>query len=179
MTQIGRKKQSTPDPGKYEDMVSQIAMMQELDSTTRAHVCQILLSSTKVYALAKGEVLYEIGAEGGNSGAILVKGTMKVDVGKDKSIRVHAPDLLGEMQQLSGSGERTATVSAMEDSIVLEFTWHDFVYMVNADPTLTEEQQASVRDMLVKVAGAREEELVALREENFGSPSEEPSQESE
>ena len=173
MTQIGRKKQSTADPGQYEDMVSQIAMLQELDAATRGLVCQILLSSTKAYTLAKGEVLYEMGAEDENTGAILVKGAMKVEVENDESIRVRAPELLGEMQQLSESGQRTATVSATEESVVLEFAWHDFVYMINGDPGLTEEQQIAVRDMLMKVSGAREAELVALRGEEPASPDEE------
>ncbi|MCH7960420.1 MAG: Crp/Fnr family transcriptional regulator [Candidatus Hydrogenedentes bacterium] len=167
MTQIGRKKQSTADPGQYEDMVSQIAMLQELDAAMRGLVCQILLSSTKAYTLAKGEVLYELGAEDENTGAILVKGAMKIDVEKGSSIRVRAPELLGEMQQLSESGQRTATVSATEESVVLEFAWHDFVYMVNGDPGLTEEQQTAVKDMLVKFAGARAVELAALGEDTL------------
>ena len=161
-TRRGKKIQSTADPSEYHDVVSGIPMLQELDAKTRDEVSDMLLAATKAYTLDEGDALYEQGAEDENTGAILVEGSMSVETGSGDPIIVRAPELLGEMLQMEATGQRTATVTAKTKSVVLEFGWHDFVYVVNSDETLTKDQQEAVGKMLIKHAGARKEELAAL-----------------
>lgn len=161
-TRRGKKIQSTADPSQYHDVVSGIPMLKDLDDKTRHAVCDILLAATKAYTLEEGDTLYEKGAVDENTGAVLVEGSMAVEPASGNPIRVEAPELLGEMQQMSETGQRTATVTAKTKSVVLEFSWHDFVYVVNIDETLSKDQRKAVGDMLVKHAGARREELAAL-----------------
>lgn len=167
-TRRGKKLQTTADPSKYHDAVNRIPMLKDLDQQTRDAVCDVLLASTKAYTLDEGDVLYEKGAEDEHTGAILVEGTMWVSPNSKDRLEVKAPQLLGEMQQLSETGQRTATVTAKEKSVVLEFSWHDFVYVVSSNGTLSPEQQIAVKNVLVKHAGARKEELEAIEAEASG-----------
>ncbi len=137
-----------------------VPMLQDLQEETRAIVTRILLKIAKRLQLASGDVLYTEGAEDTNVGALLVEGALTVQSGDSEPLTVDAPDLLGEMQMLDEYGQRKATVTAAEDSVVLEFGWDDFIGVARS--VLTQEQQVEVRDMIATHAAARLEGFSAL-----------------
>lgn len=124
-----RRTQSLSDPSEYEDIVPSIPMLQRLSEATRHSVASLMLQASKAYELSPGEVLYERGQEDENTGALLVRGTVRVKRRGGAPIYVQSPEILGEIRQFTQSGERTATVEAENDVTVLEFNWNDFNYM--------------------------------------------------
>lgn len=148
------------DLQEYEPLVSRVPMLQDLQEESRTLVARILLKLAKGSRLASGDVLYTEGAEDADVGALLVEGAVTVRSGNGEAVTVNAPDLLGEMQMLDEYGQRTATVTAAEDSVVLEFGWDDFIGVARS--VLTQEQQVEVRDMLATHAAARLEGLSVL-----------------
>jgi len=148
------------DLNEYRPQADAIPMFQDLPEQTRELVCRILLKIAERSALAKGDVLYEKGTEDTGTGAALVEGAVEVRTDDGEPLTVNAPDLLGEMQLFDEYGERTATVTAAEDSVVLEFFWEEFVGV--ALSLLTREQQIEVKDMLSRHAATRLSQLSAL-----------------
>lgn len=140
--------------------VLEIPMIQALPEDLREVVSKLLLDSSRETVLAPEEVLYTKGTEDANTGALLVKGSIEVDKGGESRIVVQAPDLLGEMQQYNPTGRRSATVRATEESLVLEFSWHDFVVL--AMDTLSKEEQIALRETISKHVGSRLKELAEL-----------------
>ena len=105
----GRKKkrrQSMADPVAYYDTVMQVPMLQELSKDTCTDVCNILIQISKAFVLKPDEVLYRLGAQDANTGALIVKGSMRVEREQGDPIMIHAPELIGEMQQLDDYGRR-------------------------------------------------------------------------
>lgn len=135
-----KRTQSLTDPSEYEATVPEIPMLQRLSEGTRKAVSMLLLQISKAYELSPGEVLYERGQEDENTGALLVRGTMRVRRRGGEPIFVEAPEILGEIRHLLKSGERSATVVAENDVTVLEFSWPDFDYMATKLEGLTPAQ---------------------------------------
>jgi hypothetical protein len=142
-------------------------MLQDLQQETRERVSEILLKIAKPVVAVKGKLIYAEGAEDPGTGALLVEGSLELRVGTREPFRLEAPDLLGEMQQFDQYGQRTATVTAAEDSVVLKFAWEDFVGVCFS--VLSKEQQTEVKDVLAKHAADR---LGAGSEES--APGDEP-----
>jgi CRP-like cAMP-binding protein len=124
-----KRTQSLTDPSEYEAVVPEIPMLQRLSDGTRKAVAMLMLQISKAYELSPGEVLYERGQEDENTGALLVRGTMRVRRRGGEPIFLEAPEILGEIRQFMKSGIRTATVEAENNVTVLEFSWTDFNYM--------------------------------------------------
>ncbi len=143
-----KRTQSLTDPTEYEDIVPEIAMLQRLTEGSRRAVSKLLLQISKAY-VSPGEVLYERGQEDENTGALLVRGTMRIRRRGGDPIFVEAPEILGEIRHLLKSGERSATVEAENDVTVLEFSWPDFDYMATKleglKPAQFQEFQAVLR----------------------------------
>jgi len=145
---------------EYGAQVARIPMFQELREETRARVCSLLLSMVKPSVFVAGDILYMKGAEDPGTGALLVEGALAVGTGDGEELIVDAPELLGEMQMFDEYGQRTATVTATQASVVLEFVWNDFIAL--AISGLTQQQQLEVKAMLTAHAGARQGELSGL-----------------
>ncbi len=132
----------------YKELVSAIPIMQKLKVETRDAVLAILLDLADEANLVNGDTLYEKGAKDQNTGVLLVKGSVHVDIGESDPVVVTAPDLLGEMKQFDAEGRRTATVSAAEDCVVLRFSWHDFVFRAMTEDGLSPEGQLELKDVI-------------------------------
>ena len=94
-----------------------------------------------------GTVIYEEGDDKDSTGAVLIAGSVAVScAGSDATLEVAAPELFGEMHQLSETAQRTATVTAKGDVEILRFEWHEFIAM--AASIFTPEEQVLVRDAI-------------------------------
>ena len=165
-----RKPQTMSNPRLHLEQVCRIPMLESLSDSTRKSVASVLVQTAKETTLEKDDVLYRGGDDAENTGTLLVKGSMSVE--RDgKLVTVRAPDLLGEMQQLNKTGQRVATVTALEESIVLEFAWHDFLYTAVAMKALTEDQQREFKKTIGDFVGRRLKELSELTGEPLEPPS--------
>lgn len=135
----------------------EIPMIHDLSEEVADRVCMIFVHVCKGGLMSKGEVLYEKGTTGENTGAILAKGAVEIDSGEGKLIRRRAPELFGEMRQFDSDNRRTATVTIAEESVVFEFSWHAFIAM--ALHVLTSNEQLELKNVLSNYAGSRLEEL--------------------
>lgn len=164
-----RKPQTMSNPRIHLEQVCRIPMLDSLSDSSRKAVASVLLQTARETTLTKGDVLYRGGDDSDNTGTLLVKGSMTVE--RDgKSITVKAPEILGEMQQLNKTGQRVATVTAKEESIVLEFGWHDFVYTAVTMNALTETQQRQFKKALSDFVGRRLKQLSDLTGESLEPP---------
>lgn len=147
---------------RYEELVSQIPMLQVLNEPTRVVACEVLLSIAAERDLEEGDILFAEGDDDVHTGVILVEGTMTVGRDSDAPVTIRAPEIMGEMHQFDDFGQRTATVIAEEDSKILEFAWSDFVAMCVQE--LDTDAQNELRGMLESHASRRLNELNQNRE---------------
>jgi len=144
---------------EYRDQVADIPLFESLSAALRERLCDILVNISEVTELSAGDILYEKDAEDDNTGAVLIKGALTVAGGVGTEFEVEPPNVVGEMQQFNEYGQRTATVSARSDSIVLQFSWHDFVKATAERPDISTEDRVAVHDTLAHLAGDRLKEL--------------------
>lgn len=144
---------------RYKDRIAEVPMIHALDAPVRERVCDVLFDLATESELKPGDVMYEKGSEDDNTGAILIEGVLVVRSDSDHEFEVTSPNLVGEMQQLNEYGQRTATVSAKTDSLVLEFSWHHFVERLLEDAIITQSDRATIKETFVGYAGNRLKEL--------------------
>lgn len=143
----------------YRDRIARIPMIHALDAPVRERVCDVLSGLATESKLKPGDVVYKKGSEDDNTGAMLLEGVLVVRGDSAHVFEVTAPNLVGEMQQLNKYGQRTATVSAKSDTLLLEFSWHSFVKTLLEDPTITQSDRATIKETFSGYAGDRLKEL--------------------
>ena len=125
----------------------------KLPSAMVERVGMALLRVGAVRSLEIGETLFVEGDDRGDMGCVLLKGEVEVFREKAEPTRCPAPDLLGEMQQLAPTAQRTATVQATQPATVLEFRWHDFV--IAASTVLSQTEQIQLKDTVLQLSDKR------------------------
>lgn len=150
------------DLSDFQRELDQLPFILELPEGLRQRVFGLFVqvSSGKVYA--KGKTLYVKGKRGKGTGALLVKGSVEIDLGEGALITRHAPELFGEMMLLDEDGRRAATLTIAEDSLVFQFKWNDL--MTKARERLTIDQLVELKYAIIRYAGSRFEELEELGE---------------
>ena len=143
----------------YRERISVIPMFQSLELPLRQELSEVLMDVSVARILESGDTLYKREDEEGNTGAILIEGLLEVVGDHDVRLEVSAPDLVGEIQQFDEFGQRTATVTANEKAIVLEFPWHEFVSRLNERVTISDAERNQVKNVLATFAGDRLKEL--------------------
>ena len=144
----------------YRNVVGKIPMLQGLGTPLRERLSDILVDIATERLVEAGDVLYEKDAEDENTGSILLDGILEVTRDSGDKIEVTAPDLVGEMLQLNDYGRRTATVSAKTKSVMLEFSWHEFIQSLTSNVIITDNDRIAIKEALTKVAGTRLKELM-------------------
>ncbi len=116
-------------------------------------------------SFAKGDVILKQGDEGANA-FIIESGAVEILIEKENNLVQHigtrgAGTIIGEMA-LVDNNPRTATIKAIEDSVLLEITKDDFERrLANSDPVV---------QMVTKVILARYRDMIA-RAQIFGQSS--------
>lgn len=141
------------------EKISVVPMFQTLELPLRQELSDILIEVSTERVMESGDVLYERDDEEGNTGAILVEGLLEIRGDDDHLLEVSAPDLVGEIQQFNEFGQRTATVTAKTEAVVLEFPWHEFVLRLNERATISDTDRTEVKKVLATFAGERLKEL--------------------
>ncbi len=138
---------------EYRKRLLSVPMVSELPDTLRERVCMIFLWIGQPVHFTEGESIFIQGDEDENVGCVLVEGEVDVIRAHEESRPVFAPELLGEMQQLEATAQRTATVQSVSDTETLLFSWHDFVGYSGI--LLTPEEQIVLRDIVRDTAARR------------------------
>ncbi len=138
-----------------KEKIMQAPLFVAFSPALRDHLADILVDIGKKRVLKKGEQLYAEGAEDDNTGAVLLDGELIVAFGAKPPLVLHAPELVGEMQQFNTFGTRTATVCAKDPTTLLEFAWHEFVAHIQERLDIGHTDQLLIRDAFTKFAGDR------------------------
>ncbi|MBP8128105.1 MAG: cyclic nucleotide-binding domain-containing protein [Candidatus Hydrogenedentes bacterium] len=103
-----------------------LPLVQYIPEAQRGAVAALFADVSKEVALAPGEILIRQGELGGETGYVLVDGSVEVEPDAGAPIRLMAPALLGEMNQFNPQAQRTATVRALTPIHALRFAWPAF-----------------------------------------------------
>jgi len=148
-------------PSEYVRKIAEIPPFLKLMQPMRDRLAEILAELGEPRVLADQQVLYTMGAEDLNTGAILIEGVLTVDFGHDEPRKVSAPNILGEMQQYNQYGQRMATVKAEGYATVVEFSWHAFVERVRQAPSISETDRLEIQRAFEELIGDRLADLDA------------------
>ncbi|MDZ4861638.1 MAG: cyclic nucleotide-binding domain-containing protein [Candidatus Hydrogenedentes bacterium] len=140
---------------EYRNRLSSVAMILDLPEPMRTRVSMIFLWVGQPARFSPGDCIFVQGDEDENTGCVLLRGEVDVIRAHETAIPVVAPELLGEMQQLEPTAQRTATIQAVTEVESLLFSWHDVV--AYAGMLLTSDEQLVLRDIIRKAAARRQE----------------------
>jgi len=112
-----------------------------------------LLWKGEIVKFSPGQALFVEGDERDTSGCILIEGDVTITREGADPVTCSAPELFGEMHQLEETAQRTATVWAATDALVLRFDWHEFVSSIGL--LLTQSEQLQLKDAFLQLAQQR------------------------
>jgi CRP-like cAMP-binding protein len=141
--------------------LSAVPVLQTLPSDIHMRACIALWWRGELRELTEGEVLYMQEDTDANTGCVLLEGTVAITRDNRDPIDVKAPEILGELMQFDEEAARTATVMATEPSVVLTFSWHDFVILCGQ--LLDRDDQVLLKQRLTEMAYKRTLELKGKR----------------
>jgi CRP-like cAMP-binding protein len=124
--------------------------MNELPDDLRGKVATILVNVGELRQAHKGETWICEHEHTTDNGYILLNGKARVRRPEAPEGVCPAPELIGETMQFSPLHQHSATVSAMGDCMVLQFTWEYFWRRVQE--TFSEEEQGRIRTALENLA---------------------------
>jgi CRP-like cAMP-binding protein len=130
--------------------ILQISFLRTLPEQLRHQVAGILEETGELRQVPKSAAWLREHEQGKNLGYLLLKGQAKVEKTDAPEIICRAPELLGEMMQFNPAHERTASVTALEDCVVMQFSWDAFWEALQAK--CPEADQKKVRSALEEVA---------------------------
>jgi len=139
---------------EYRQRLLDLPVIAALPGAMRDRVAMCLLWVGRPAQFGVGDTIYVQGQEDENTGCALLDGEVEVLRDHQDAVRVSAPELLGEMQQLEPTAQRTATVQVTADAHALLFAWHDFVGF--SGMVLTTEEQLTLRDAIRDAAALRQ-----------------------
>lgn len=114
------------DGDDLEFRLAGLSLLLDLPSTARHEVLSMLLEIGKREIVSEGETIFSEGDTAGDTGYVLLSGSVKVEKSYSESTICFAPALIGEAKQFVPGSARTATVRALDDLDVLRFDWNRF-----------------------------------------------------
>ncbi|GMW00845.1 MAG: hypothetical protein AMXMBFR84_19820 [Candidatus Hydrogenedentota bacterium] len=135
------------------DTVRQLAFLNSLPETMTDGLGMIFLWIGFDEVLPDGAVVFEEGDDKDVTGAVLLRGRVSIARSGGDAVEIAAPELLGEMQQLTDTAQRTATVTAVGEVELLRFEWHELVGL--AGSMFTPQEQMLIRDALAALSKSR------------------------
>lgn len=117
-----------------------LPLMHGMSEETHGRLAQLLEDIGERGPISGGEVLFQQGGLGGETGLVLLTGKVLVEREGEEPVVLESPVLLGEMYQLNPRAQRTATVTAKGPGTVLKFSWREFY--AHAKEVLTPTEQA-------------------------------------
>jgi hypothetical protein len=117
--------QDSMDDTEIRERLAQLSFM--LDCRRAAtDIVEAFVQLGEQFSAADGTLLLREGDVRGTLGFILIEGRVNVVRTEQTAVRVDAPALLGEMQQFSISGSRSASVVTDGACTLIRFDWPQF-----------------------------------------------------
>lgn len=138
---------------EYRNRLLVLPFVSELPEPMRARVCMTFLWIGQPVSFSPEDCIFVQGDDDEHTGCVLLRGDAIVSRDDEDAVLVSAPELLGEMQQLEPTGQRTATVRVVKDAETLLFSWHDFI--AYSGQLLTADEQIVLREVLRSTAAQR------------------------
>lgn len=113
--------------------LAELPLLKDMPDHSKERIANVFLSVSETVTLADREVLLREGDLGGDFGFVLVQGKAEIHKEGAATIDLHAPSLLGEMQQFNPQAFRTATVRAKGQTIALKFLWQELYSQAEED----------------------------------------------
>ena len=108
------------------DPILNVEAFAPLSEDLRNEVAKMIRDIAEDQTIPAGDVVFEQGEAGTDSGCIITAGTLLISKSSGTEIRCDAPLLIGEMEQFNPVHQRTATVVAATELQMLRFSWHAF-----------------------------------------------------
>lgn len=137
-------------PEETRKTIGNIKFMQELPEQLREKAIDLFEQASEQRSVPKDAVFIHAQEQTQNKGFLLLKGSVSIQKPDAPEVTCTAPELLGEMMQLTPAKVRTATVSAAEDCVVMRFDWADL--WAKAGVLLTPEEQAQLDEAIKSLA---------------------------
>ncbi len=123
------------DKNQARHAIVSMSALGPLNTGLRSKVADILMEIGKPLRVAATRTLFKAGDASDDHGYLLIEGELTIEKEGNPGLTAFAPDLIGEMAQLNPTRQRTATVTAATDLLVIRFTWGDFMRAATAKLT--------------------------------------------
>ena len=130
--------------------IGSLRCMLGIPGELRLRVASILINIGDLRLARHGDILMRMHDRTSDTGFVLLRGTARITRDEMPDGLCPAPELMGETIQFSPLHERSATVTANEDCIVILFTWREFWTRVRQ--ACTEPEQRCIRAVLEDLA---------------------------
>jgi hypothetical protein len=138
--------------------IEQIPAWRRMSQPMRFISAQILEFIGTEQIISDGETLFSEGDDHDISGAVILEGLASISAHNQNIKIVSSPDILGEMQQLSDTSQRSATVTASGNIRIIRFRWHEFIKQIQDRDDLNDAQKLEIKRAIASVAGERLDE---------------------
>jgi hypothetical protein len=105
------------------DSVLQLTVLHSLSPQLREAMADIFLSVASPQIVAPQTVIFKKGQASNDEGFVLLAGEITIVKDGTPEFIATAPDILGEIAQISPTKQRSATVSAATELKILRFKW--------------------------------------------------------
>ena len=114
------------DSEQVETQLLALPFLASLSDATRKTFARTMQTVTKAESVRAGTTLFRQGSQGSNLGCVLLSGEVTIAKTSAPETICVAPALLGEMKQINPEAQRTATVTSVEEIVVMKFNWSKF-----------------------------------------------------
>lgn len=121
--------------------VLELAVLAGLGQSLREKMADLFLSVASPQNVPANTTLFKKGQASNDEGFVLLEGEVSVLKEGAPEIIAPAPDILGEIAQISPNKQRSATVSAASALKVLRFKWSALISAASQALTAEEAQQ--------------------------------------
>ena len=133
-------------PEKILERIQALAFMRELAPALPPRVAGAFVEVSEQRKVSEGGTWIREHEHSEDKGYILLRGKVAITRSEAPDVVCEAPELLGEMMQFNPMHERTATVAAADECLVLRFFWDTF--WTKLGETLSEDEVQQVRTAL-------------------------------
>jgi hypothetical protein len=134
------------DNDKVRAVILKVPVIESLHGDLGEKVTDVIMDIGVVRRVAEGQTMTKEHRPGKNRGFVLLKGSINIEKDDAPPSVCRPPELLGEVMQFNPKGQRTATLTAIDECWVIRFQWNEFwtALMTN----FSEAEVAKVRETL-------------------------------
>lgn len=114
------------DKNAARERILAMPVLAPLGPALREKIADVFLTMGAPERIPANTTLFTRGDASDGRGIVLLDGEVSVLKEGNPEVVALAPDLLGEMAQLNPTKQRTATVNAATDLVVMRFKWPTF-----------------------------------------------------